>query len=140
MKYLLDTCVLSELVKTAPEELVVQWLKERKADQTFVSAITLAELKRGVAKLPESKRRSDLTIWLKQIESDFKDRILPFDIGVAHHWAEMTAQSEAKGKSMAALDSMIAATALAHGYHLVTRNVRDFVNSGVEIINPWETA
>ena len=52
----------------------------------------------------------------------------------------MTAQSEAKGKSMAALDSMIAATALAHGYHLVTRNVRDFVNSGVEIINPWETA
>jgi predicted nucleic acid-binding protein len=140
MNYLLDTCVLSELVKSAPEEQVVRWLRERRTDQTFISAITLAELERGVAKLPESKRRSDLTIWLKQIESDFKDRILSFDIEVAHHWSAMTAQSEARGKSMAILDSMIAATALAHGYYLVTRNVRDFVNSGVEIMNPWEKA
>jgi predicted nucleic acid-binding protein len=139
MNYLLDTCVLSEIIKSAPEKQVVQWLKERKSDQTFVSAITLAELERGVAKLPESKRRSSLNVWLKQIEIDFKDRILPFDTEVAHHWAAMTAQSEARGKSMAILDSMIAATARAQGYYLVTRNVRDFVNSGVEIINPWET-
>ncbi len=62
MNYLLDTCVLSELVKNAPEEQVVRWLKERRANQTFISAITLAELERGVAKLPESKRRSELTI------------------------------------------------------------------------------
>ncbi len=140
MNYLLDTCVLSEIIKSAPEEQVVRWLKERKADQTFVSAITLAELERGVVKLPDSKRRSGLTIWLKQIEGDFKDRILPFDIEVAHHWAAMTAQSEARGKSIAVLDSMIAATALAHRQYLVTRNVRDFVNSGVEIINPWDPA
>ncbi len=140
MNYLLDTCVLSELVKNAPEEQVVRWLKERRANQTFISAITLAELERGVAKLPESKRRSELTIWLKHIEGDFKDRILSFDSEVAHHWAAMTAKTEAGGRSMAVLDSMIAATALAHRSSLVTRNVRDFANSGVEIINPWEKA
>ena len=139
MKYLLDTCVLSELVKTAREEKVIGWLTVHREDQMFISAITIAELQRGIAKLPKSKRRSGLITWQKQIESDFKDRILAFDQVVAHSNAEMTAQSEAKGKSMATFDSMIAATAQAHGCHLVTRNVRDFVNSGVEITNPWET-
>lgn len=138
MKYLLDTCVLSELVKTRPEEKVVGWLTEHRASQTFISAITLAELQRGVAKLSKSKRRSGLIAWLKQIEVNFKDRILAFDQSVAHSWAEMTAQAEARGKTMAAFDSMIAATAKVHGCYLVTRNLRDFVNSGVEIINPWE--
>lgn len=138
MKYLLDTCVLSELVKTRPEESVIGWLKEHRLDPTFISAITLGELQRGINRLPKSKRRSVLITWVKQIESDFKDRILAFDQLVAHTWAEMTAQSEARGKSMAAFDSMIAATAQAHSCNLVTRNVRDFVNSGVEIINPWE--
>jgi predicted nucleic acid-binding protein len=139
VKYLLDTCVLSELVKSAPSEQVINWFKEHQSDEMFISAISLAELLRGVAKLPESKRRNDLIIWIKKIEIDFMDRILSFDQNVAHSWSDMTALTEVKGKSIAAFDSLIAATAHMHDCYLVTRNVRDFVNSGVEIIDPWES-
>ena len=140
MKYLLDTCVLSELVKSAPSEQVIEWFKQHQSDEMFISAISLAELLRGVAKMSESKRRNDLIIWIKQIESDFKDRILSFDHNAAHSWSDMIALAEVKGKSIAALDSLIAATAQTHECYLVTRNLRDFVYSGVNIINPWDNS
>ena len=138
MKYLLDTCVLSEFVKIAPDSNVLKWFAQSKAHELFTGAMNMAELYRGVAKLTESKRRSELINWLQKLEIGFEDRILAFDINAAKVWAEMTADAEAKGKPISAFDSIIAATARAQGCQLVTRNVRDFSNSGVNVLNPWE--
>lgn len=136
-QYLLDTCVLSELVKNSPDIQVLQWFETRKSQELCTSAMTLAKLRRGVARLPESKRQSNLLLWLQQLEIAFEDRILAFDTNVGQVWAHMTVQAEAQGKSMAAFDSIIAATARAHGCVLVTRNVRDFAHAGLDVLNPW---
>ena len=137
MRYLLDTCVLSELVKPGPAPGVMTWMAGRKADELFVSAMTLGELQRGVAKLSLSRRRNELQLWLQQVEDGFGERILPFGRVAAHAWAQMCARAEAVGKPMAAFDSIIAATALANGLCLVTRNVRDFVQAPIELFDPW---
>jgi predicted nucleic acid-binding protein len=138
VRYLLDTCALSELVKSTPDAHVIRWFEARKAHELCISSMTWGELQRGVTKLPESKRRSELTLWLQQLETGFEDRILAFDKNVSRVWAHMTAQAETQGKSMAAFDSIIAATARAHDCKLVSRNVRDFVNAGIDVINPWQ--
>lgn len=138
MKFLLDTCVLSELVKSAPDAHVIQWFEARKPHELYLCAMTWGELHRGVARLPESKRRAELSLWLQQLAAGFEDRVLAFDQPVSEIWAEMTVQAEALGKVMAAFDSIIAATARAHDCTLVTRNVRDFAHGGIEVINPWQ--
>jgi predicted nucleic acid-binding protein len=138
MRYLLDTCVLSEMIKSVPDANVIQWLQVRKPHELFISAMTWGELQRGVARLLQSKRRSDLTLWLEQLESGFEDRILAFDQQASEVWAQMTVISEAQGKSMAAFDSIIAATARACDCKLVTRNVRDFAHAGIDVLNPWQ--
>ena len=138
MRYLLDTCVLSELVKSTPESRVLQWFEARKAPELFISAMTWGELQRGVTRLPKSKRRSELTRWLEQLQVGFEDRILAFDQNVSVAWAHMMVMTEKQGKSMAAFDSIIAATARAHDCKLVTRNVRDFAVAGIDVLNPWQ--
>lgn len=140
MRYLLDTCVLSEMIKSAPDANVIQWFKARKPHELFISAMTWGELQRGVARLPQSKRRSELTLWLEQLEAGFEDRILAFDQQASEIWAQMTVLAEAQGKSMAAFDSIIAATAVEHGLVLVTRNDRDFMAALPVVFNPWEVA
>jgi predicted nucleic acid-binding protein len=137
VKYLLDTCVLSEVVKSAPNPYVLEWFRTRKPLEIHVSAMTLGELQRGVTRLPESRRKLDLTSWLQKLEAGLEDRILVFDQAASKIWALITVQAEAQGRPMAAFDSIIAATALAHQCTLVTRNVRDFVSANVELLNPW---
>jgi len=139
VKYLLDTCVLSEAVKNTPDQHVLRWLEARKPHELCTSAMALGELQRGVTRLPESKRRTELSQWLHALETSFENRILSFDTSVARVWAHITVNAEAQGKSMAAFDSIIAATAKAHDCFLVTRNVRDFANAGIEVLNPWQT-
>jgi predicted nucleic acid-binding protein len=134
---LLDTCVLSELVKTNRDNNVVDWFEKRKPHELCISAMTWGELNRGVGRMTASKRRSELTQWLDQLVIGFEDRVLAFDQTVARAWSQMTVQAEANGKPMAAFDSIIAATARAYDCKLVTRNVRDFAQAGVEIVNPW---
>lgn len=138
MRYLLDTCVLSEMIKSVPEANVIQWFQSRKPHELFISTMTWGELKRGVARLPQSMRRSELTLWLEQLEAGFEDRILAFDQQASEVWAQMTVLSEAQGKSMAAFDSIIAATARAYDCKLVTRNVRDFAHSDIDVHDPWQ--
>ena len=140
MRFLLDTCALSELVKRVPEPNVLTWMRARQNDELFISAITLAELQRDAAKLPVSRRRDDLSVWLQQLEAGFEDRVVPFTGAAAHYWDQMCVKAEAKGLSMAAFDSIIAATALEHGMALVTRNIRDFTQAPVVLINPWPEA
>ena len=134
---MLDTCVLSELVKRSPDAKVIQWFEARQAHELCISAMTLGELQRGINKLQLSKRRTALTSWLQKLESGFEDRILAFDAKASKVWSQMTVEAEVSGKSMAAFDSIIAATARAYGCKLVTRNVRDFTTTGVETIDPW---
>lgn len=138
MRYLLDTCVLSEMIKSAPDAHVIQWVEARKPHELCISAMTWGELQRGVARLPPSKRRSELTLWLEQLQAGFEDRVLAFNQQAAEVWAQMTVMAEAQGKSMAAFDSMIAATARAYDCKLVTRNVPDFAHAGIDVINPWQ--
>jgi len=138
MRYLLDTCVLSEMIKSVPEANVIQWFQSRKPHELFISTMTWGELKRGVARLPQSMRRSELTLWLEQLEAGFEDRILAFDQQASEVWAQMTVPPEAQGKSMAAFDSIIAATARAYDCKLVTRNVRDFAHADIDVHDPWQ--
>ncbi len=138
MNYLLDTCVLSELVKAKPSQHVRDWLANKQPSQLFISSITWAELHRGVAKLPASKRRNQLTEWLNELQWQFGDRNLAFDAKTAEHWALMVSILESQGKSMPIIDSLICATAQHHDLVLVTRNTKDFEQAQVYLINPWQ--
>lgn len=138
MKYLLDTCALSELVKPAPNPAVLAWLNARSDQDLYTAAMVLAELHRGVAKLPVSRRKQDLSAWLTKLHVAFDTRVLPFTIHTAEHWAAMCTKAESMGKTIAAFDSIIAACALENGLTLVTRNVQDFEYASVVTFNPWE--
>jgi toxin FitB len=140
VKYLLDTCVLSELVKPQPEPRVLDWINRREETELHVAAMTLAELQRGVARLPISRRKSELSDWLAQMQAGFAGRVLPFTAETASYWGEMCARAEAGGRTLAAFDSLIAATALEHGLALVTRNEADFAAAPVVVITPWKDA
>lgn len=137
MKYLLDTCVLSELVKTPPDPNVIAWINAQAEESLYVAALTLAELLKGIAKLQDSHRKTELTEWLNQISNEMTDRILPFEKSTADYWASMCATAEKTGKTMSVLDSLIASTAVEHGLTVATRNTRDFEAAPVMLINPW---
>lgn len=111
----------------------------RASSDLFVSDMTLAELERGVLRLPPSRRQSELATWLAAVQAGYGQRALPFTRDTAWYWARLCAQTEAAGKPVAAFDSLIAATALEHGLAVVTRNVRDFAHAPVALINRWDT-
>lgn len=138
MNYLLDTCVISELVAKRPNSKVVAWVDGVDDGSLYLSAITIGELARGIARLAESQRKQSLAIWLEEeLLPRFSGRILAVDAEVMLVWGKLTAQLEQAGRSLPAMDSLIAAIALYNGYSLVTRNVDDFIGTGVTILNPW---
>lgn len=138
MSYLLDTCVISELVGPQPDLAVVQWVDSVQEEELFLSAITIGEIKKGIAKLTDSKRKRRLVGWLRDdLLARFRDRILPIDVAVMLVWGQLAADLEKRGRPMPAIDSLIAATCLGGGLSLVTRNESDFAYSGVDVINPW---
>lgn len=138
MNYLLDTCVLSELVAKKPSNNVLTWLDRINEQQLFLTAITIGEIQKGIEKLPESRRKREFSDWLNDdLLTRFEGRIISLDIGVMLTWGRLVGQLEAKGQKMPAIDSLIAASALHHHFVLVTRNEADFVNSNVNIYNPW---
>lgn len=140
MTYLLDTCVFSELVARRPNESVTAWFKVARPTQLYVSAITIGEIKRGIEKLPDgARRRQTLSEWLEEdLLLRFQGRILQLDVPVMLEWGRLVAGLEHQGRKLPALDSLMAAQALYHRHNLVTRNVKDFQDTGVQIFNPWE--
>jgi len=139
MNYLIDTCVLSEFTRRVPDEKIIQWIKSIDEDMLFISAITIGEIKNGVETLPDSHRKNDLVIWLNEgIIGRFGQRILALDAQTMLVWGGLRARTNKAGVKMALFDSLIAATALRHNLIVATRNVPDFVASGVQLINPWE--
>ena len=138
MNYLLDTCVISELVARQPEPKVVNWIDAIEDERIYLSVITIGEIKRGVEKLPASPRRQALADWLSSdLLLRFKGRILAVDTAVMLRWGELVAKMEGEGRPLPAIDSLIAALALTHNLHLVTRNEKDFQGTGVVVVNPW---
>ena len=116
-----------------------RWLEATARPSQYVSVITLAEIQKGIELLAEGKRRAQLEQWLRQdLEAWFTGRVLSVDREVAGRWASLVAQGAQTGRPLPMVDSLIAATALAHGLTVVTRNVRDFEAAGVATLNPWE--
>jgi toxin FitB len=138
MKYLLDTCVISEMVAKRPNSRVIAWIDSIDPETAFLSVITLGEIRKGIEKLPNSDRKAALREWLRdELPIMFSGRILSVDLKVALRWGEMAGGLESHGKRMAAIDSLIAATALYHHCRLVTRNEDDFKYADVPLLNPW---
>ena len=139
MKYLLDTCVISELVVKHPNPKVIVFIDSLDSDDVFLSVIMIGEIAKGVEKLPKSKRKLELHSWLKEnLLVRFDGRIIPLDTEVLMEWGILIARLESTGITLPAIDSLIAATTLTHKLTLVTRNVDDFSGTGIEIVNPWE--
>ena len=137
MRTLIDTCVLSEVQRKQGNPRVRERFEALAAEDIFLSVLTLGELKKGIDKLKVSARKRSLSDWLGRIVLTSKDRILELDLETAIIWGEITAKGERKGRPVPAIDGLIAATALRHGLHLMTRNVADFEATGVMLINPW---
>jgi predicted nucleic acid-binding protein len=139
MNYLIDTCVLSELVKKQPCEQVADWFNLQQPEQLFISSITLAEIKKGLYKIKTSQpeRFQTLMRWYVTVESKFAGRILPVSEAVLDDWAGISAMAELQGRTLAVMDSLIAATAHRHQLALVTRNVDDFKMISLQIVNPY---
>ncbi len=139
MKYLLDTCVISELVAKKPNPKVINWIDSIDPDSAYLSVITIGEIRKGIEKLPDSRRKTTLHSWLiEELLARFSGRILPIDTEVVLMWGQLIGSLESDGKKMAAIDSLIAATALHNHCSLVTRNETDFKHTGIAIINPWD--
>jgi predicted nucleic acid-binding protein len=139
MSYLLDTCVISELAATQPNEKVVSWLADLDPDKVYLSVVTLGEIQKGIERLPPSKKKEALRAWLKDdLLIRFRGRLLPLETGEMLTWGSLISKVEAKGTPMPLIDSLIAATALHHDFVLVTRDENDFAPSGAQLVNPWK--
>lgn len=137
MRVLLDTCVLSELYKPEPLATVYECVNNVPDEHLFISVITLGEISKGIALLPEGERQYALLKWFTIIEHEYAERLLPINAETAAIWGKITARAQQDGFIIHASDGLIAATALQHGLHLITRNVKDFEPTHVMLINPW---
>jgi predicted nucleic acid-binding protein len=136
---ILDTNVVSELMRPAPEENVVSWVDRYSADDVFITAVTAAELQYGVARLPDSHRKTVLTTKVAELlTEDFQDQILPFGGDEAAYYAKIAAAREHWGRPMSMADAQIAAICLRYYAELATRNMKDFVGIGVRVRDPWD--
>ena len=135
---LLDTNVISELMRPQPEPRVLAWVDGLDPDAVVITAINEAEILHGLAKLSDGRRKQQLQLSWEAMKAELlTDRVLPFTSEAAHWYAELLRRRERLGRGMATADAVIAATALAQGAVLATRDVDDFADIGLELINPW---
>jgi predicted nucleic acid-binding protein len=130
--------VLSEVRHPSGSKLVKDAIGQLDDERLFLSALTIGEITKGIALLPAGKTRSGLESWLNKLQLDFGDRILPIETDIARVWGTLTARLQKTGMPLPAVDGLIAATALHHGMHLLTRNTRHFEATGVLILDPWQ--
>jgi toxin FitB len=139
MSYVLDTNVISELIAKQPNPKVIAWLDNLDPTTLYLTVITIGEIRKGIEKLPASKRRDSVKDWLEMdLLLRFQGKTLDITTEVMLVWGELTGRLENEGKPISAIDSLIAAIVLQKNYSLVTRNDSDFQYTGVRIINPWK--
>ncbi|VAX27286.1 hypothetical protein MNBD_NITROSPIRAE01-1928 [hydrothermal vent metagenome] len=139
MKYLLDTCVISELAKTSPNKKVISWTIRNNEADFYLSTLTFGELYKGISKLPPSKKKASLQQWVDEdLKERFKNRTIDINLRVVKVWGEIQGQSELKGRPMPAIDGLIAATGLVYNLVVVTRNISDMTQSEASLLNPWQ--
>ena len=136
--YLLDTNCVSELVCPKPEPRVIEWVDAADEATLYLSVLTLGEIRKGVASLPPSKRRTRLEGWLEvDLPARFSGRIVPIDAAISDRWGSISAEAKRRGKVLPVIDGLLAATALHHNLTVVSRNASDFKQSLVRVLNPW---
>jgi predicted nucleic acid-binding protein len=136
--FLLDTNVISELVKVKPEPRVTKWIETTDETLFYLSVLTLGEIRKGIASLSHSRRRAAVEAWLDHdLALRFSDRILPIDQPVADRWGRIAGSAAARKSPLPVIDGLFAATAQHHNLILVTRNTRDIATTGVPAFNPW---
>ena len=136
MSYLIDTCAISELVSSKPDMNVVSWFDNTPQEGLFLSVLSLGEIRKGVEKMPGGRRRNQILSWLEHdLPLWFGERVLPIDNYVADEWGRLLSKA---GRTLPAIDSLIAATSLYHRLTVVTRNVKDFDLPDVDTLNPWD--
>ncbi len=137
--FLLDTNCISEVVRVSPDQGVLSWLGAAEESVLYLSVLTLGEIRKGVASLTQSKRRTLLESWLEaELRVRFAGRILSIDAGVADRWGVLAAEVKAKGAVLSTIDGLLAATALHHNLTIVSRNIGDFAHTHVAVLNPWK--
>jgi toxin FitB len=138
MNFLLDTNVISEPKQKQPNEKVLEWLDAQDESKLFLSVITIGEIRKGISKLDSGKKKAALEKWLEKLRMRFSRRILLLSERTFLVWGKMYGEFEKKGVLRPAFDSLLEATALEHDLIFVTRNVKNFQNTQVTILNPWE--
>jgi len=129
---------MSELVKATPDENVINWINNTPDERLFLSVITIGEIRKGLTKLPDSKKKYRLTNWLNTLLENYEARIYPVDLAVAESWGTIQGKAENNGTPVASVDGLIAAVAQTHNLIIVTRNEKDFAATNVTIVNPWK--
>jgi predicted nucleic acid-binding protein len=138
VKYLLDTCVISELVKPRPNANVIRWIAAQPEHNLYISVLSFGEIHKGIEKALDSKRKKRLHLWVNNdLLMRFKNRIIAIDLKTATKWGEIQAATEKQGKPMPSIDGLIAISALVNDCVVVTRNISDMENSTAVLFNPW---
>lgn len=136
--FLLDTNCISELVRPEPDPRVIEWMESADEGLLFLSVLTLGEIRKGVAGLPQSKRRTRLETWIEiDLQARFAGRVVPIDSAIADRWGVLAAEAKSQGRAMAIIDGLLAATALHYNLTVVSRNTADFAPAPVQVLNPW---
>jgi predicted nucleic acid-binding protein len=137
--FLLGTNCISEVVRVSPDPRVLSWLGAAEESLLYLSVLTLGEIRKGVAALTQSKRRTLLESWLEvELHARFAGRILSIDAAVADRWGALATEVKAKGAALSTIDGLLAATALHHNLTIVSRNVGGFAHMQVSVLNPWK--
>lgn len=138
MSVLLDTCVVSELRRSDGNPRVREAVNAIPDDDLFLSVLTIGEIIKGIALLEPGKKQQALQEWVRKLQAEFADHILPVDLATCATWGEVTAPARGRGVTVPAVDGLIAATARRHGLYLMMRNVADFAATGVPVLDPWQ--
>ncbi|VAX05828.1 hypothetical protein MNBD_GAMMA26-592 [hydrothermal vent metagenome] len=138
MKYLLDTCIISEVIKQKPNKKVILWLQKQEEENLYLSVLTFGEIEKGIEKSVSEDRKKRLRLWVEEdLKQRFGGRVLPIDMQVASRWGEVQGKSEIIGKPLPTIDGLIAVTGLVNNCVVVTRNISDMQQSSVELFDPW---
>jgi predicted nucleic acid-binding protein len=138
VRLLLDINILSEVTKPRPEARVMEWLDGLDEDRAFISVVSIAEIRRGVALMDAGRKRDALAEWLAEdLPRRFENRVIPIDELVALAWGDLMGSAKRSGRGMSSMDGLIAATAIKHDLTLATRNIKDFESFGISLLDPW---